>query len=167
MEGSGIIKFMIDISNYDKIRGDAESYYRALVAVMCPALKDTVSFPSDGFNHLIYKSHRSERDRSSQVMRFKLLARAVYLIGTTTTFQEYDETIREFTVKRYKKKIKETKAVQYWGIIAIVDNRKIKVIVRKIGNGSLHFWSVVPAWITNKTRDGKFISTMKGDPAED
>ena len=58
--------------------------------------------------------------------------------------------------------------VKYWGIIAIISGQKIKVIVRKIGNnGSLHFWSVIPAWTTNKYRDTKFFTTMNGCPEED
>ncbi len=68
----------------------------------------------------------------------------------------------------YKKRVKKTLPVKYWGIIGIIDGRKIKVIIRKIGdNGLLHFWSVVPAWVTNKYRDIKFYSTMKGKPEED
>lgn len=71
-------------------------------------------------------------------------------------------------LKNIRKKIKESKSVKYWEIIAIIDNRKIKVIIRKIGdNGSLHFWSVVPAWTTNKYRDLKFFTAMKGCPEED
>ena len=69
---------------------------------------------------------------------------------------------------RIKKRIKKTKAVRYWGIIAIVDGRKIKVIIRKVGDdGRMHFWSIVPAWVTNKFRDTKLFSTMKGSPEED
>jgi len=38
----------------------------------------------------------------------------------------------------------------------------------KIGdNGNMHFWSIVPDWTTNKYRDAKFVSTMKGNPEED
>ncbi len=85
----------------------------------------------------------------------------------TTTFQEYESTTKEFTVKKYKRKVSVIKQVQYWGLIAIIKDRKIKVILRKIGNGEVHFWSVIPAWVTNKTRDGKFIRTMKGDPDSD
>lgn len=49
--------------------------------------------------------------------------------------------------------------------MAIVDGRKIKVIVRKIGdNGTMHFWGIVPAWTTNKYRDVRFFTTMKGYP---
>ena len=90
---------------------------------------------------------------------------AIKLIETSTTYQEFEETIKEFNVKSFKKKIRKTKIVKYWGLIAIIGGRKIKVIIRKMGdNGSMHFWSVVPAWTTNKYRDTKLFSTMKGDP---
>lgn len=158
---------MIDISNYEKIREDAQQLYNDFADVLCPALGISVSFSSHGFNHLIYRKGRSERDRASQIMRFKLLVRAYELIALTTTFQEYEDSLKEFTVKKHKQKVETSKQVQYWGLIAIIDNRKIKVILRKIGNGNLHFWSVIPAWITNKSRDGRFIKTMKGSPEHD
>ena len=42
------------------------------------------------------------------------------------------------------------------------------MIVRKIGDeGQMHFWSIVPAWVTNKYRDTRLFSTMKGNPDED
>ena len=77
-------------------------------------------------------------------------------------------TLKEFEVKSFKKKVRKSKPVKYWGVIAIIDGRKIKVILRKIGdNGQLHFWSIVPAWTTNKYRDMKLYSTMKGNPEDD
>lgn len=158
---------MADISNYEKIRKDAEQYYRSLAEITCPALQETVFFSSGGFNHIVYKNHRNERDRSSQIMRFKLLARAEHLIRLTTTYQEHEETIQQVHVKKHKQKVCIAKPVHYWGLIAIIDNRKIKVILRKVGNGHLCFWSIVPAWVTNKIRDQKYISTMKGNPEED
>ena len=122
---------MIDTSNYDKIREDAEKYYATLADINCPALGLTVSFSSHGFNHLIYRKGRTERDRASQTMRFKLLTKAYELIGLTTTFQEYEDTLKEFRVKKHKEKVSVTKQVQYWGLIAIIGDRKIKVIVAK------------------------------------
>ena len=41
---------------------------------------------------------------------------------------------------------KDGKQVKYWDFEAVVDDRRIKVIVRQIGNGKKHFWSVIPAW---------------------
>lgn len=159
---------MDDISNYEKLRADTHAFFLTLKPIHSPALNELVHFSAESFNHILYKGSRRERDRSSQIMRFKLLPRAIKLIGYSTTYQEYEETIKEFEVKTRKTKTRKSKKVQYWGIIAITENRKIKVILRKIGdNGILHFWSIIPAWTTNKFRDTKFVSTMKGNPDED
>jgi hypothetical protein len=159
---------MEDLSNYQKLRSDALAYYNTIGSVFSPAFNTKVIFPAEGFNHIIFTNPRSERERPSQIARFKLLPLAKKLVEISTTYQEIEESIQEFTIKKHKKKIKASRLVKYWGIIAIIDNRKIKVILRKIGdNGSLHFWSIVPAWTTNKYRDTKFITTMKGKPEED
>ena len=159
---------MQDLSNYQNLRKSAQDFYNNINSVFSPTLKEKITFPAEGFNHIIFKTERTERERSSQILRFKLLPLAKKLIEISTTYQEFEETIGEFIIKKYKKKIKESRSVKYWGIIAIIDNRKIKVIIRKIGdNGSLHFWSIVPAWTTNKYRDVKFFTTMKGHPEKD
>lgn len=159
---------MEDLSNYEKLREDANNYYNAIGKLHSPAFNEEVAFNAEGFNHIVYKTARTERERPSQILRFKLLPLARKLVEISTTFQEFEETIKEFNVKRHKKKVKVSQPVKYWGIIAIIDGRKIKVILRKIGeNGRMHFWSIVPAWATNKYRDIKFITTMKGNPEED
>jgi hypothetical protein len=136
--------------------------------IFSPVLNQEIHFAAEGFNHIIFKGSRSERERPSQVLRFKLLPLAVKLIKISTTYQEFEETIKEFEVQTHKKRVRKSKPVRYWGLIAIIDGRKIKVIIRKIGdNGVAHFWSIVPVWVTNKYRDTKFFTTMKGDPEED
>ena len=40
----------------------------------------------------------------------------------------------------------EGKICYYWAFEAVVDKRRIKVIVRQVGKGKKHFWSVIPAW---------------------
>lgn len=158
---------MEDLSNYDNLRESAQKFYSEIGNVFSPALKEKIYFLSEGFNHIIFKSHRRERERPSQILRFKLLPLAVTLLKESTTYQEFEETLKEFDAKSYKKRIRKSKSVKYWGIIAIIDGRKIKVIVRKIGDGAMHFWSIVPAWVTNTYRDTKFFTTMKGNPDED
>lgn len=159
---------MEDISNYEKIKEDSKRFYEQIGKVVCPAFSQEVFFTSEGFNHLVYKNDRRERDKKVQIMKFKLLPLAQKLVSLTTTYQEYEETLQEFRVKKFKKAVQETKVVKYWGIIAILEHRKFKVIIRKIGdNGQLNFWSVIPAWVTNYHRDIKLISTMKGDSNDD
>ena len=65
---------MVDISNYDKLREDAHKFYGTIGSVAAPALGgERVHFSAEGFNHLIFKGARSEREKSSQILRFKLL----------------------------------------------------------------------------------------------
>lgn len=159
---------MDDISNYEKLREDAQKFYNGIGKIFSPAFKQNIHFPAESFNHIIFKAARTEREKPSQILRFKLLPLAAKLLKISTTYQEFEETIKEFDVKTFKKRIRKTKPVKYWGVIAIIDGRKIKVIIRQIGdNGAMHFWSIVPAWVTNKYRDIKLFSTMKGNPDED
>lgn len=159
---------MQDISNYEKIRGDAHGFYQKIGALRCPALNtELVHFTAEGFNHLIYKGNRSERNKNDQITKFKLLSKAKTIIEIATTYQEYDESLTTIRRKRFKKTVEETATVKYWGLVAIIENFRVKVIVRQIGNGQRHFWSVIPAWLTNHYRDIKLISQAKGDLAED
>ena len=154
---------MQDISNYKKIKENAENFYKKIGRINCPAFNsETVYFNSEGFNHLIYKK-KSERSKNDQITKFKLLSIAKEIIFISTTFQEYDEGLAEITRKRFKKRVKETVAVRYWGLVAIVRNRKVKVIIRQIGNGQKHFFSVIPAWTINHYNNTKIISTAKGN----
>lgn len=158
---------MQDLSNYDKLRENANNLYSKVGKVFCPALEDNVYFTAEGFNHLIYKRRRSEREKDVQMLRFKILPWAIKLVKVTSTFQEYDETLKEVEVKQKKKRVKVTKLVKYWGLIAIIEGRKIKVIIRQVGESNKHFLSVIPGWQTNVYRDTKYNSTMKGNPEED
>ena len=159
---------MENLSNYPKLKEEALVYYNNIGSVFSTAFQQNVTFTSEGFNHIIFTNSRSERERLSQIARFKLLPLAKKLVELSTTYQETEDLIQEFIIKKHKKKIKTNRLVKYWGIIAIINNYKIKVILRKIGDsGNLHFWSIIPAWTTNKYRDTKFLTTMKGRPEED
>lgn len=137
---------MDDVSNYEKLRNDSQKYYSSIGRLRSPVLKELISFKSEGFNHIIYKNSNNKREQTSQILRFKILPLAKKLIEISTTYHEFEETIQEFVVKERKKKVKKSKVARYWGIIAIIEGRKIKVILRKIGdNGDIHFWSVIPA----------------------
>lgn len=159
---------MNDPTSYLLEKSKALNYYNSLSSTFCRAFKSKVIFSAEGFNHIIFTNARSERERASQITRFRLLPLAEKLIKLTTTYQEYEELYMEVVIKKNKQKIKSTQRIRYWGLIAILDNNKIKVIIRQKGtNGLLHFWSIIPAWTTNKYRDAKFISTMKGNPELD
>jgi hypothetical protein len=58
----------------------------------------------------------------------------------TSTMIEYQKRMTPINRKRINGH-KITKEVQYWGLVATVGTKmvKVKVVLRKIGNGKLHF----------------------------
>ena len=105
---------MQDVSNYKKIRQDAQNFYQKIGAVHCPAINnELVHFAAEGFNHLVYKGKRCERNRDAQIMKFKLLPKAKALLTIATTYQEYDESLIEIRRERFKKTVQETVPVRY------------------------------------------------------
>lgn len=94
---------MDGLPNYEKLRNDSRKYYNSIGRLSSPALKEPVSFKSEGFNHIVYKNSNNERERKSQILRFKLLPLAKKLIEISTTHQEFEETIQEFVIKERKK----------------------------------------------------------------
>jgi len=79
-------------------------------------------------------------------------------------YQEYQEQYQMVPVKRHKHKCMESRLVQHWGFIAVLDNRiRVKVILRKVGDGNIHFWSVIPYWKTRFYKDIRLSDLSTGD----
>ena len=158
---------MENIPNYYKIRENAENYYKKICKIQCPAFdNELIYFTSEGFNHLLYKKNVA-RTQKEQAVKLKLVAIAKEIIVKSTTYQEYDECLVEVTREKNGKKNRETILAKYWGIVAIVRTYRVKTIIRQLGNGNKHFWSVMPAWVGNQYRDAKFISNSKGNIGDD
>ena len=101
-------------------------------------------------------------------MRFKLFPKAVKVLRKTTTIQEIDSYKSKFAVKKHGVRKQKILLVRYYAFIAIIDGWKIKVIVKRIGNGKPIFWSVIPNWITNRKRDkGKKYVNYTGNLKQD
>ncbi len=144
--------------DYEQIKQKAYTDYSQIKPIRCPYLKQEVSFTGKGFWHIVYRSQGKKREESAQIMRFRLLSKAVKLISRTATIQEYDSYTGEVPIRDHGKKVIKVITRQFFGYIAIIDEWKIKVIVRKDGNGKPYFWSVIPNWVTNKKRDGKYTN---------
>lgn len=102
--------------------------------IRCPAFGEEIIFNAKGINHLIYKGNRSRREKARILTNIRLFPRAIYLLQRATFWQEENSYTRDNTI--YK----------FWAFEAVVDDRRIKVIVRQVGYGKKHFWSIIPAW---------------------
>ncbi|NTU46672.1 hypothetical protein HGA88_03520 [Candidatus Roizmanbacteria bacterium] len=144
-------------------RKKAQERYQTLKPTYCPALKDTIFFTSEGFNHLLYKNARRERLLQDQHMRYKLIPFVTELIALSHTVQDSDEATIQTEIKIKKRRVLQTKKVQYWGFLAIIQKYRFKVVVKKQGNGKIIFWSVIPKWKTNRFGNVTVRSLTSGD----
>ena len=150
------------VHNYADIRKTAQNLYTSLKKVYCPAISGDIHFTSEGFNHLIYERAKKERDKRTQILRFDMLDRAKYILETSTTFQEFEESLESRKVNRYGKFVEMNIIVRYWGFVAIIQKFRIKVVVIQVGSGKMEFMSVIPAWFIRQYRDIKLIHNSTG-----
>ena len=109
-------------------------------------------FNSDGFSHLRFHVDGTPRNPMEQMYKLGLLPLVIPTIKTATKVSEYERRLAPIGRKKRggEKIIKE---VQYWALVSIVGRRnvKVKVVLRKIGTGKIHFWSVMKMGENQKT----------------
>jgi len=68
-----------------------------------------------------------------------LLPLVIPAIKNASEVQEYKKILAPYSRKKIKKEI------EFWALVAIVGkkNTRVKIIVRRIGDGKLHFWSIM------------------------
>jgi len=131
-------------SAYFEIRKQkASEIYNKQRTIHNPYFNSDVILNSDGFHHLQFSARR-ERNKKEQLLKFSLLPLAIEVIKNAGTIQEYRKAL--ITVgKKAKDGFARAKEAEYWGFVAIVGESKIKirVILRRIGDGNIIFWSVM------------------------
>ena len=134
----------IDIERFNKLKDKTEHLYKMQFNVRNPYLNSQIIFNSDGFHHLQFSARR-ERNKKEQILKFNLFSLAVKVIKNAGTLQEYRKSYIPIG-KKSKDGFARTKEVQYWGFVALVGNPqiKIRVILRRVGDGNITFWSVMP-----------------------
>lgn len=146
----------IDLAYFNERKEKAWAIYSAQRSVYNPYFKSQVVFNSDGFHHLQFSARR-ERDKKEQLLKFSLLPLAIAIIKDSGTLQEYRKGFVAIE-KKSKDGFAPVKSAEYWGFIAIVGkNRiKIKVVLRRVGDGNIIFWSVMPF---SKLKNGQKLYT--------
>lgn len=115
----------------------SKTLYKKIVSVDCPILGDNVYFTSEGFNHLLYESYGHPRNINEQYMKLKCLPNAPQVIKKCIHISEIRKVKR-----RVKKKLKD--AIHYELVHEVSPDKKIRVIIEKIGTGKYKFMSIMP-----------------------
>jgi hypothetical protein len=134
----------VDQEYFNERKRKAEEIYNAQKSIFNPYFKTPIILNSDGFHHLQFSARR-ERNKREQLLKFSLLPLALEIIKKSGTIQEYRKLLTPIGKKKNDGSI-PVKMVEYWGLVAIVGSKQIKVraVLRKVGDGNIIFWSVMP-----------------------
>jgi hypothetical protein len=128
---------------YATLRARTKQLFDQNPAIRCPYFGVDVVLNAEGLHHLRY-SARHERSKSEQMLKFRLVPLAMEVIKKSGTIQEY-RRIWQPMGKPARDGSRSMKEVEYWGLVAIVGARpdKVRVILRRVGDGKVIFWSVM------------------------
>lgn len=123
----------------EELKKEAEKFFTDHQFVHCPAFpNEKVYFNSKGLNHLFYKGDNRARTHEEVIVRVRLLDRAVKLLKIMPLSQEEDFIYRD------------GKKIIFWAFEGVIEDKRVKVIVRQRGTGNKLFWGVIPAWRKSK-----------------
>jgi hypothetical protein len=135
------------LSRFKKDLVTADTLYKSIGSIHCPYFNKKVTFNSDGFHHLRYKVAGSEREKLAQLHKFALIRGASEIIGASGTLQQYRKQWSITGRKKNSDGSREMKEMEYFAFEGILGSdetmHRVKAIVRKVGNGEPHFWSVM------------------------
>lgn len=154
-----------EIENFDEVAAKSEALYRGFESIHCPYLNDVVHFNTNGLEHLKFKRRGKARSRHDQYMRFKLLYLVPEVLRFSRTLQGIWETKHFERIRMHSRTESILKHVTFYEFIAILERKRIKVIVKQVENGEWFFWSIIPFWGVDKERGKRKL--YAGNPAED
>ncbi len=111
------------------------SAYWKMGLICCPALNnENVIFNRHGLRHIFWKRN-ARRTINDQIRRFKLLPYAKDIILSSTEFTKYHQEPFQ--------SILGGKVVQFWTFTKKLNAKTIHIIIRQLGHGQKHFFSIM------------------------
>ena len=116
------------MTNYKRLRKEAKKLYLKINQPWCPLLQESIAFNNAGFRHLI-RSGRKPRPKKDQKRRLMLLRLAKNIVTNPNAELGQDNEQHEGRTR-------------FWTITERRDKEKITVVIRQVGNGKKHFFSI-------------------------
>jgi hypothetical protein len=118
--------------SYKKLVDERRRWYKSIGKVFCPCLSEDVHFNFKGFYHLLYKGTGERRSIAVTSERMDLLPLSPSIISSAIEFKEYRQ--------EYSKRL--NKIIHSWELLETVGGVRVSVILRRIGNGKIIFYSI-------------------------
>ncbi len=123
-----------------------EKFYKSIGKVFCPYFNEYVFFTELGYEHLRFKNKNTARTMRDRQMRTSLIPTAIKIISLSSTLQ--GKSSRNRFEERFVNNRKEValRYVQYFEFMAVINDKKTKVVVKQIENQELIFLSIIPLY---------------------
>ncbi|MBP9856250.1 MAG: hypothetical protein KBC48_03060 [Candidatus Pacebacteria bacterium] len=154
-----------DGNDFEKVKEEAEKFYSSVGSVYCSYFKEKIAFNSKGIKHLRFKSDKVARTREDQYSRLKLVRYAPQILSLSRTVQGIWHTKKIENQKTHNRWERVLKLVSFYEFIAVLDDVRVKVIVKQVEGGEKHFWSIIPFWKIHKETRGRLL--YSGNPDHD
>lgn len=155
-----------DGADFEKVKQEAEALYETIDNVPCPYFGgEKIAFNAKGIRHLKFKSDEKARPRLDQYARLKLLYLAPHILKLSHTVQGVWKTKQFELQKSHSRWERQLKEVCFYEFMAVLDNVRVKVIVKEVAGGEKHFWSIIPFWKLAPESHKRILHS--GDPRQD
>ncbi len=153
---------MIDQVRFDKTKEEAEKFYYSIKNARCPYFKEVVNFNVKGLDHLKFKDWNKARIIDDQYRRFKLIKLAPEVIKLSNTLQGFT-LVNKLERRKINSRWEHAMiVVKYYEFVAILNDVRVKVIVKQISGGEKYFWSIYPFWRAGKNDSKRLL--FSGNP---
>lgn len=161
-----VFSFDGDGNDFEAVREEAEKLYASIDPIPCPYFNIApVAFNALGIRHLKFKADDKARTREDQYPRLKLLHLAPRVIALSRTVQGIWHTKQFESRKSHGRWERVLKNVVFYEFVAVLQNVRIKVIVKQVEEGKRYFWSIIPFWKLNATTHKRML--YSGSPDTD
>lgn len=128
----------MDNSDFFKLLRKRKESYNTTKNIYCPFLKEVVYFNNKGFFHATHKSNKTFRRRSDSIRRLNLLPLIYDCIKSCSDFENEPRV----TPKNNPKNRTGQEFIEYELQHRVNKHFKVVVVLKRIGNGRLYYWSV-------------------------
>jgi len=150
---------------FEKIRLEFESKYKAVKEIRCPYFEGPVVFNAMGLEHLKFMRKNHARPRNEQLFRMRLFSLAPEIISLSRTIQGITHT-KHFENLRTNQRYRLTLLlVSYYEFVAILKDKRVRVVVKQVDGGPKFFWSIIPFWKINRNNNRRRMGY--GNPETD
>ncbi len=140
------------------LKSDQIVEYKSIEKILCPYFGEVINFNSKGLNHIKFTGQGKARAEGDQKVRIRHIKYAPLILSNSHTLQgimtmKKDERVRKEGLTSYK-----NVEVLYYEFIAVIENKRFKVIVKQVSGGSKFFWSIIPYW--KKQVEGRKLHSL-------